>query len=185
MRVRFAYIFVYINMRYTDLQKISVVAVSAVVISAILILHPWTWRTASSSANVYVSSDYKVRFEYPHGWQPVEGTEGHRIQGDDGFLEVGAAGDDISISSLTGPAGPTAVLPYGSNPTVEDVEAGGERGGLVMPSQDQGSAMQNQAALVVSYPEPIELNGNMYSYFILWADKEHIRDMADTLEFTN
>jgi TolB protein len=172
-------------MRYTDIEKLSIVAVAAVVVSAFLILHPWTWRIASSSARVYVSSDYKVKFEYPRDWHPVEGTKGHRFEGADGFFEVGAADKNIDVSNLYGPALPSVERPYGSSPVVEDTEVGSEKAALVTPSQDQSSNMQGQSALVVSYPEPIELSGNMYSYFILWADKEHIRDIADTLRFTN
>jgi len=54
---------------------------------------------------------------------------------------------------------------------------------LIIPSNDQGVEMNNQAALIVTYPKPIMINGSTYSYFVLWADKNHIEEISKTIEF--
>lgn len=169
-------------MRHTDLEKISTAAIAAVIISAVLILQPWTWRVAGDRATMYTSTEYRVSFEYPADWQPVPGTGGYRFEGSDGFFELGAATEDISASVLAGPA-EGSELPYGSSPVVQEIRAGGEQGGIVVPSSDQSTAMRHQAVLVVSYPEPVSINGRTYQYFLLWADKQHIRGFADSLRF--
>lgn len=43
--------------------------------------------------------------------------------------------------------------------------------------------MQNQAALIVKYPTEIELDNNIYYYLILWADKDHIEQIGQSLTF--
>jgi hypothetical protein len=43
--------------------------------------------------------------------------------------------------------------------------------------------MGYQAALIVHYPQPVTIGGSMYRYFVLWADKSHIRTFAQTVRF--
>ena len=52
-----------------------------------------------------------------------------------------------------------------------------------LPSADQPAEMRNQAALIVKYPIPIEIESNSYEYFILWADSQHIQMLSKTLSF--
>lgn len=73
--------------------------------------------------------------------------------------------------------------PYGTQPIITDTELNGRKAYFIMPSQDQPMEMRGQSALIAAYEKPIEIEGKIYKYFILWADKEHLRDIADTLEF--
>jgi hypothetical protein len=73
--------------------------------------------------------------------------------------------------------------PYGSQPIIENLQVQGQQSRLILPSTDQPAGMDGQAALVVRYPAPVEIGGHTYDYFILWADQEHIRSIAGTLQF--
>lgn len=52
-----------------------------------------------------------------------------------------------------------------------------------MPSADQIKENNNQAELIVKYPQKIKINGNPYSYLIIWADTDHIRELSQTIKF--
>jgi len=43
--------------------------------------------------------------------------------------------------------------------------------------------MQYQAALIVRYPQPVNVLGTPCRFFILWADWPHIRAIAQTVQF--
>ena len=43
--------------------------------------------------------------------------------------------------------------------------------------------MQNQAGLIVKYPEAVKIGDSVYHYFILWADESHIEPIGDSLTF--
>lgn len=44
--------------------------------------------------------------------------------------------------------------------------------------------MNYQAALIVRYPQPVNVVGSLCRYFVLWADQAHIRVIAQTLQFS-
>jgi len=73
--------------------------------------------------------------------------------------------------------------PYGSEPKIEKLKIDNQDACLIIPSADQVKAMKNQSALIVHYPQPIQISGETYNYFILWADKNHINEIAKTLKF--
>jgi TolB protein len=43
--------------------------------------------------------------------------------------------------------------------------------------------MTGEAALVVTYPEPVGIGGQAYRYLVLYADRDHILPIAATLAF--
>lgn len=47
----------------------------------------------------------------------------------------------------------------------------------------QLQADKKQAAVIVSYPKPVFISGTEYNYFALYADENHIRPIASSLEF--
>ena len=53
----------------------------------------------------------------------------------------------------------------------------------ILPAEDQPLEMKGQAALIVKYPTPIQIQGNMYNYFILWVDQDHINEISSTFSF--
>jgi TolB protein len=60
----------------------------------------------------------------------------------------------------------------------------GQEACLILPSDDQPEAMEGQAALVVTYPEPISIGDESYAFLILWADQDHIRRIAESVALT-
>ncbi len=168
-------------MRKTDVYKIAILAGMAVLISALLIFHPWKGKEDASS-NRYISKDYKVTLVYPEVWEAVDGNK-ERYVGTNGFFEVSAAGKSLNVAALAGSETNHVLRPYGTNPTIEYTDIDGKEAAIIMPSGDQDPSMENQAALLVAYPEPVRINNNDYYYLVLWADKDHIRELGKTLNF--
>jgi TolB protein len=140
------------------------------------------WITFSSPA-------YAISLEYPADWQPVPGygspeTGETRYGGINGFFQI-AAMDSDSIDQATAAEAGHKLQPYGSQPTVETLQVQGQEARLILPSDDQPAGMQHQAALIIRYPEPVNVVGVPCGYFVLWADWPHIGAIAQTLRFTD
>jgi TolB protein len=73
--------------------------------------------------------------------------------------------------------------PYGSDPKIINRIIDGQEARLILPSADQPEEMKNQAGLIVKYPEAVNINGSLYYYLILWADKAHIEQIGNTIKF--
>jgi hypothetical protein len=91
----------------------------------------------------------------------------------------GATIDDVAASE----AG-HVLQPYGSQPIIERLQIQGQDARLILPSEDQPDGMGHQAALIVRYPQPVNILGTLTRYFVLWADYPHIRTIAQTLRFS-
>ncbi len=140
------------------------------------------WITFSSPA-------YAISLEYPADWRPVPGygsseTGETRFGGINGFFQVGAMDSD-SIDGATAAEAQHRLQPYGSQPTIETLQLQGQEARLILPSDDQPAGMQHQAALIIRYPEPVNVVGVPCRYFVLWADWPHIGAIAQTLRFTD
>lgn len=127
---------------------------------------------------------YGVNLEYPADWQPTPGYNYDRYNGESGFFGLSATGDDKStIETLTRNEVEHKLRPYGLSPKTEALTIAGEPAMLILPSIDQDPAMKHQAELIVKYPKPVTVGSQVYYYFVLWADTDHIRDMAKSLSF--
>ncbi len=137
--------------------------------------HATAWST-------YSNATWKIALQYPAHWQAVSGEEG-RHAGEDGFFAIDAIGssqatiDDI-VADMVG----HKLRPYGSQPTVENVYIQGQEARLVFPSGDAGQ--EAPAALVARYPVPVQL-GDLVQFFVLYADRDHIRGIAQTVRFVD
>jgi len=139
------------------------------------------WTTFSSVT-------YAISLEYPADWQPVPGygdpeTDGARYGGINGFFQITAMDSD-SIDAAAAAEAEHKLQPYGSQPKIEALQVQGQEARLILPSDDQPTGMQHQAALIVRYPEPVNITGTPCRYLLLWADWPHIRTVAQTLRFT-
>jgi Tol biopolymer transport system component len=137
----------------------------------------------------YVSIAYAATLEYPSNWLPISGYKDSengapKFAGDNGFFHVNAIGGETLDAVATSEA-THHLRPYGANPIIENQSIQGEDARLILPSADQNPAMESQAALIVTYPQPVTIAGHTYPYFVLWADKAHIRALAQTLRFTD
>jgi len=136
--------------------------------------------------NRYRNDYFHIRLDYPSDWDQVDGEPhlGEKFAGQDGFFGIMAieAGGS-SIDQLAENEAHHVLLPYGTQPTIESGTVHGQEARLILPSIDQYPSMQGQAELIVRYPQPVEINGHFYDFFVLHADKGHIRAMTNTLRF--
>lgn len=136
----------------------------------------------------YVNPVFAISLQYPGDWQPVPGYGAPdlgdiRFAAINGFFHVSAmdAGTiDIAASREAG----HKLQPYGSRPTIENLVILGQEARLILPSADQPAGMSHQSALIVRYPQSVNILGSPYRYFVLWADQAHIRTIAQTLRFS-
>jgi Tol biopolymer transport system component len=135
--------------------------------------------------NAYSSPVHAVSLNYPAHWQPVSGYGGPetgdtRFAGEDGFFHI-VAMDAATIDDAAAAEAEHVLRPYGSRPIIENLQIQGQEARLILPSTDAN--MGGQAALIVRYPQPVELE-NICRFFVLYADQDHIRAIAQTLQFT-
>ncbi|TCL70976.1 LysM domain-containing protein [Hydrogenispora ethanolica] len=130
---------------------------------------------------IYTNRQFGVVLLYPAGWQRVSDE---RYEGSSGFFQVSAAGSGItSLEEMCRNEAFQNLKPYGSNPTVNRTTVDGQEACSILPSSDQPAEMKQQAAVIVRYPRPVEISGQTYNFFVLWADRNHLNGLAATLEF--
>lgn len=138
------------------------------------------WTTFSSPA-------FAVSLQYPADWQPAgygsPETGEIRFAGINGFFQINSMDAD-SIELASAAEAGHRLQPYGSQPTIETLQIQGQEARLILPSSDQPTGMQYQAALIVRYPPVLSIVWSP-RYFVLWADWPHIRTIAETLRFAN
>lgn len=129
---------------------------------------------------VYSNSLYHVRFPYPAHWQKVSGE---RYEGKDGFFQISAISSDSRIEEVCRLEAFHPLRPYGSKPQIIMTSIQNQVACFIYPSADQPEDMKKQLALIVKYPHPIQIGETSYNYFILWADYNHINQLARQLTF--
>lgn len=128
----------------------------------------------------YTNEAFDVNFQYPASWKRINDE---RYVGDDGFFQISAIFGSENINDICHDEAFGELKPYGSTPKIIPLENQYIEACTILPSADQPAEMNGQAAYIVKYPDPIQLNGNTYNYFILWADKNHIDRISSTLLF--
>ncbi len=140
----------------------------------------WSPAPVFPMKKTYTSPDYQVQFQFPGNWERV--TE-ERFEGPDGFFQVSALFSEKDIHGVCHDEAFHQLLPYGSAPRITQTQIQHQEACFIFPSEDQPPEMKNQAALIVRYPKPIQLNNSTYNYFVLWADQHHLRELSSTLVF--
>lgn len=147
---------------------------------------PTVWLTPTPHKDhwvAYSNPALAISLEYPVNWQPVPETGEARFAGDNGFFQIGAMDAD-TLDQVAASKAEHVLQPYGSQPIIENLQIQDQEARLIMPSGDQPAGMRYQAALIVRYPQPVDVSGTPCRYFVLWADYPHIRTMAQTLQFS-
>lgn len=129
----------------------------------------------------YTNTVYKVRFQYPSHWQKVNSA---RYQGVDGFFQIAAISAGENMDEVCRGEAFHQLMPYGSMPRISKTQIQNQEACFILPSADQPAELLKQAALIVRYPKPIQIEGTTYNYFILWSDQEHIHEITSTLTFS-
>lgn len=140
----------------------------------------WAPEAVSQQKRIYRNTIYKVQFQYPSHW--VRATA-ERYEGFDGFFQVSAISSDEATKAVCQNEANHPLRPYGSQPHIVSTETQNQEACFIIPSLDQPTEMRNQAAFIVHYPASIIIEGTSYHYFILWADADHISEIARTLIF--
>jgi len=132
----------------------------------------------------YSNPVFAISLEYPADWQPIPGygsqeTGETRFGNINGFFHISSMDTDTIDMAVAAEAG-HILQPYGPNPTIESLQIQGQEARLILPSAGQ----QYQAAIIIRYPQPVNVLGTPCRFFILWADQPHIRTIAQTIQFT-
>lgn len=128
----------------------------------------------------YKSELYKITFKYPSSWEKVEENY---YEGATGYFIVSVINSNLPIDEVCKEEAYQNLNPYGLEPNIRNIKIGNQEGCLIMPSKDQSKEMDNQAALIVKYPKPININEIEYNHLIIWAEKNHIQGIKNTLQF--
>ena len=141
-------------------------------------------QSITSGWITYSSELFLVTLKYPAYWEI--NTDGSAVySGQDGFFQISTS----SLSGLTAKEmcendiqinNSGKVNNYGTNPTMEILQVDHQPACLVLPADDQPEYKHGASFLVVEYPE---LEGRRTRLLQFVADKNHIYDFIDTLEF--
>lgn len=134
--------------------------------------------------NEFESNKYKIKFKYPRSWTKNPRYE-DKYEGTSGFFEIG---DFTGIGENIDQAVQAEIneenKPYGSNPTVRRFIVDGQPARVIYPSEDQSSFYNDRdVAIVVQYPQAIEIEGRIYDYVVIWASREYVPLILSTLRF--
>jgi len=166
------------------LKSLLYLLAAAILYSAIFFISNYGIKTAK-----YKNSVLKVSFEYPKYWKDA-GEKYHiggvpaRYEGADGFFIIGIInGQGRSIYDIAQDEAGHKLDPYGSSPEIKEERIKTKEFVFVYPSGDQSPDMDSQACFIIKYPESIAIGDDEYNYFILWADTDHIEDIANSFNF--
>jgi len=125
--------------------------------------------------------EYRVSLSYPLGWEQNESYL-VKYEGEEGYFQLSATNGD-SIDTVVDREANHKLKPYGNEPQIDNLTIDNNEARLISPSDDQPLEMQLQSSLIVRYPNSVEIDNRTYHYFILWADKDHIRKIANSIKF--
>jgi LysM repeat protein len=128
----------------------------------------------------YINETYRIKFIYPYLWSKIDNE---RYAGIDGFFQVSAISRDVALEEVCSHEAHHKLKPYGTQPAIIKAEVDGHKACFIIPSADQPMEMRNQSALIAVYDKPIDINGTSCKYLIVWTEKNHLKDISDTLVF--
>lgn len=161
-------------------QPITPVASAA---PATLIAQPTPTNIAREPGLVYANPQFQITLTYPGNWQldPEHSGRGHKFAAEDGFFITDVVPGD-NINTLAGMATDQGLLQFGSRPTIEIAHIQGQPARFIWPSSD---AADDLAALIIRFPTPVAIDQDSYDFFLLYADIDHMRALAQTVRFTD
>lgn len=125
---------------------------------------------------------YQVSFDHPADWQDVSHGLMTRLTGDDGWVQLAAAGAGADLDTVAADQAHHKLQPYGSAPVIESLNlSDGRPARLILPSADQLSSMNGQAMIVAPYADPVQIGPAPLNYLMLAADLDHVRDIGASL----
>lgn len=134
-----------------------------------------TWQT-------YGDSTYQLTLRFPGDWK-TDPLYSDRIcfgAAKHGFFQLLLMGGGTVEQACKG-AAEHKLRPFGENPTVRPMTVQGQSACLVWPSEDQGAPWDAQ--VIIEYPRPVDVDGDLWSLLVLDADKDYILAITQTLRF--
>lgn len=139
---------------------------------------------AAPQPTKYKNNIYQVSLEFPPDWQPTSDSTFDSYSGSNGFFNLTvSSAKDTSVAALAQKDTSDIAHTYGSSPTTSSLIVDGQSAILITPSSDQDPSLEGQAEVIVEYPKPISVTGQIVTYLILQADKVHITSIARSLTF--
>ena len=142
--------------------------------------------TAAQTANlVFSDHEFHVSLLYPSNWIPNKFySQPPRHEGNNGFFQISALdGEEWTIDQVAENEANHKLKPYGTAPSISKLEIQGQEARLIMPSNDQPKDEKEAAELIIKSPSLIQIAGNKYFYLLMYADKNHIKEIANTIKF--
>ncbi len=139
----------------------------------------------SESKKIYYNPNLRIILAYPTTWLPVpilQDNDGlpRRFEGKSGWFEVSAtSGEGVILTEIASSLNQVYDLPFGANPQINTVKIAGQPGAMIVPTEDG----INQAAAVITYPEPVLVGLTSYRFFIIRFDKNHAVNILNSLKF--
>lgn len=128
----------------------------------------------------YINETYRIKFIYPYLWSKIDNE---RYAGIDGFFQVSAISKDAALEEVCSIEAHHKLKPYGSQPIITKTKVDGHEACFIIPSGDQPMEMRNQSALIAVYDKPVYIDGTSYEYLVIRTEKNHLKDISDTLVF--
>ncbi|OGO77254.1 MAG: hypothetical protein A2Y23_04605 [Clostridiales bacterium GWB2_37_7] len=130
--------------------------------------------------NSYRNSTYKIGFMYPTRWAKISSLH---YEGVDGFFRISSMSSIQELEEACKEEAYHKLKPYGSQPEIVLTTAAGLKACLAIPSEDQPMEMKKQAAIIIQYPQEVEIDNQYHNHLIIWVDKEHMYDIKNSLIF--
>jgi TolB protein len=143
--------------------------------------------TISTSAqisqwNIYTDTQFKVTVSYPANWQK-DNTGDAMYKSTDGFFQLSAVASEAPTAAEVCAGsidGNRKDYQYGTSPSLQYLVVDGESACLIWPSADQSPYSRGVSLLAVQFPKILAPQPYI---LLLFADKDHIWQMAKRLKF--
>jgi TolB protein len=129
---------------------------------------------------VLINPILKIKLDYPNGWI---NSNNERCEGISGFFQVSAFYSDKTLEDVCRSEAFHKLMPYGSTPTIKVTTINDCPCCFILPDSEQIPDMRTQSAFIIKYKFPLIVKENEYNYLLLWADKNHIYEIANSLQF--
>lgn len=128
----------------------------------------------------YSNPQLGISLLYPSSWDREE--SGDRYVGRNGFFGIDAvsANEQVSVETVARDVVNHRLRPYGAAPHIVPVSISGQEARLIYPSADQD---QNAGVLIAAYPRPVTVGDRTYTFFVLYADVDHLQTLAESVTF--
>lgn len=134
---------------------------------------------------IYFNPGLKMMIEHPADWLPAGeflDSDGlpRRWQGDTGWFEISAtSGDGVILTEVASSLNSGNSLPFGEDPKIITVQIAGQPGAVIVPREEN----INQAAAVITYPQPILAGFSSYRFLIVKMDRTNMNSLLNSLKF--